>query len=151
MKEISVVTAWNEMRDLADPHHRSGPLADGRTVILQSMIDLTEQRRLEEALRRNQEEMRVRLAELEALYSSAPLGLAMLDKDLRFVRANEALATINGMPAADHIGRFVFDIVPHRQRDAEPVMRRSRDRASRSGTSNSRAKPAESRAPSAIG
>jgi PAS domain S-box-containing protein len=124
VKEVTVVTAWNEMRIWQIRTTDPVLWPDGRTVILQSMIDLTEQRRLEEALRRNQEEMRVRLAELEALYSSAPLGLAMLDKDLRFIRANEALATINGMPTADHIGRFVFDIVPHRQRDAEPVMRR---------------------------
>jgi PAS domain S-box-containing protein len=124
VKEVTIVTAWNEVRIWQIRTTDPVLWPDGRTVILQSMIDLTEQRRLEEALRRNQEEMRVRLAELEALYSSAPLGLAMLDKDLRFVRANEALATINGMPSADHIGRFVFDVVPHRQREAEPVMRR---------------------------
>jgi PAS domain S-box-containing protein len=92
-------------------------------VVLQAMSDLTEQRRLEEALRRNQEEMRLRLAELEALYFSAPLGLAMVDKDMNYVRANEALAEINGVPAADHIGRLVFDVVPDPRGQAEALFR----------------------------
>ena len=118
-KEINVWTAWNEMRVWMI--HTTDPLVwpDGRTVIIQSMFDLTDQRRLEETLRRNQEQMRVRLAELESLYQSAPLGLAMLDRDLKYVRVNDALADMNGVPAADHIGQFVFDVVPDLRVQAE--------------------------------
>jgi PAS domain S-box-containing protein len=122
-KEITVFTAWNEMRIWEIRTTDPVLWPDGRMVILQAMFDLTEQRRLEEALRRNQEEMRLRLAELEALYFSAPLGLAMVDKDLKYVRANEALAEINGVPAADHIGRFVFDVIPDLRDQAEGLFR----------------------------
>ena len=120
-KEITVWTAWDER--LVWLIQTSDPLIwpDGRTVIIQSMFDLTEQRRLEESLRRSQEQMRVRLAELESLYQSAPLGLAMLDRDLKYVRVNDALAEINGVPAAEHIGRFVFDVVPDLREQAEPL------------------------------
>lgn len=123
IKEITVFTAWNEMR--VWEIRTTDPILwpDGRMVVFQSIFDLTEQRRLEEALRRNQEEMRVRLAELEALYFSAPLGLAMIDKDLRFVRANEALAEIDGMPAAAHLGRSIHDIAPHLHGQAEDRLR----------------------------
>lgn len=67
--------------------------------------------------------MRIRLAELEALYSSAPLGLAMIDNNLQYVRANDALAEINGVAAADHIGRFIFEISPDLRAQAETRFR----------------------------
>ena len=122
-KEINVWTAWDEMRVWMI--HTTDPFIwpDGRSVIIQSMFDLTEQRRLEGTLRRNQEQMRVRLAELESLYQSAPLGLAMLDHDLKFVRVNDALADMNGIPAADHIGKYAFDVVPDLRAQAEPMFK----------------------------
>ena len=123
-KEITVWTAWDER--LVWRIQTSDPMIwpDGRNVIVQFMFDLTEQRRLEDSLRANQEQMRVRLAELESLYQSAPLGLAMLDRDLKFVRVNDALAEINGVSASDHIGRFVFDLVPDLRVQAEPLFQR---------------------------
>ncbi|OKH35551.1 hypothetical protein NIES2119_20060 [[Phormidium ambiguum] IAM M-71] len=50
--------------------------------------------------------------EIEAIYQSAPIGLAILDADLRFVRINEQLAEINGLPVAAHIGRTVRELLP---------------------------------------
>jgi PAS domain S-box-containing protein len=38
--------------------------------------------------------------------------LAIVDTELRFLRINNALAEINGIPAAEHIGKTVKDIVP---------------------------------------
>lgn len=52
------------------------------------------------------------LAELRQIYASAPIGLAMVDRDLRFVRINEHLAEINGWPAAMHVGRTVAEMIP---------------------------------------
>ena len=65
---------------------------------------------------------RRQLHELESLYHSAPIGLALLDRDLRFVRINEALAEMNGAPVADHIGRSAWDIVPSVRDMAEPLL-----------------------------
>ena len=42
---------------------------------------------------------------LDTLLSSAPVGLAFFDRELRFVRVNQTLAQINGRPAEEHIGR----------------------------------------------
>ena len=50
--------------------------------------------------------------EIEAIYQSAPIGLAILDADLRFVRINEQLAEINGMSVAAHVGRKVQELLP---------------------------------------
>lgn len=52
------------------------------------------------------------LAALHGLFGSAPLGIALLDSEQRYVRVNEALARLNGVPARDHPGRTVRDILP---------------------------------------
>ncbi len=46
------------------------------------------------------------------LVSQSPIGLAVLDTDLRYVLVNPALERINGMPAALHIGRRIGDMLP---------------------------------------
>lgn len=62
--------------------------------------------------------------ELAALYDAAPVGLCILDTELRYVRINERLAEINGIPAADHIGRTVHEIVPDLTDQAVAAMKR---------------------------
>ena len=42
-----------------------------------------------------------------------PLGLALLDTELRFVRINPYFAEGNGRPIADHIGRRVQEALPN--------------------------------------
>ena len=44
------------------------------------------------------------LAELDAVFREAPLGLAFVDRDLRFLRVNEELARFNGRSVAEHLG-----------------------------------------------
>ncbi|MFJ2932490.1 SpoIIE family protein phosphatase [Streptomyces sp. NPDC087219] len=51
-----------------------------------------------------------RLALSEQLVSQAPVGFALLDTDLRYRLVNSALERINGVPAAEHIGRRPRDI-----------------------------------------
>ena len=48
----------------------------------------------------------------------------MLDKELRYVRINDRLAEINGISAADHIGRTVREIVPDIADQAEAALRK---------------------------
>ena len=63
------------------------------------------------------------LAEIEAIYHTLPIGLAVLDTDLRFQRINRALAEINGVSPEDHVGRTVREIVPDLADGAESVLR----------------------------
>ncbi len=49
---------------------------------------------------------------LDTVFARAPVGLALYDRELRLMRINDHLAEINGMPAADQLGRHVRDIVP---------------------------------------
>jgi PAS domain S-box-containing protein len=49
---------------------------------------------------------------LDAIFERAPVGLAVHDRDLRYVRINDRMAEINGLPASEHIGRPVADVLP---------------------------------------
>jgi len=51
-------------------------------------------------------------AELEVIYRSAPLGLAVYDRNLRFLRINDAMARFNNLSPAEHVGRRVDEVVP---------------------------------------
>jgi PAS domain S-box-containing protein len=52
------------------------------------------------------------LALLDTVFTSAPVGLAFFDRELRYVAVNEALAQINGVPVEQHAGRTPSDLVP---------------------------------------
>src|SRR3954454_5154556 len=47
---------------------------------------------------------------LDALFETAPVGLALMDLDLRFVRVNDRLASMTREAPADHIGRPPGDV-----------------------------------------
>lgn len=61
--------------------------------------------------------------DLAALFQQAPVGFAVLDPDLRYLQCNEALATMNGIPAARHLGRTVREMVPELADQVEPRFR----------------------------
>src|SRR5206468_10857083 len=48
----------------------------------------------------------------EGLETDAAVGFAVHDEELRFELVSRSLAAINGLPAADHLGRRVTDILP---------------------------------------
>ncbi len=52
------------------------------------------------------------LALSDRLVTQSPLGLAVLDTDLRYVRVNAALARMNGLPAKEHLGRHLAEVLP---------------------------------------
>ena len=49
---------------------------------------------------------------LDALSDSAPIGLAFVDRDLRFRLINRRLAQMNGLSAAEHIGKRPDEVLP---------------------------------------
>ena len=98
--------------------------ADGRRYCVVTGRDVTEQRNAEQALRVSRAESVAQHEELESLYNEAPVGLCLFDPGLRFVRINDFLADINGLPVADHLGRTVREVVPHLADAAEPLLRR---------------------------
>jgi len=63
------------------------------------------------------------LNELRSLYNSAPIGLAMIDREFRFQRINKVLADITGFPVQAHLGKPVWDFLPDLRATAEPLFR----------------------------
>lgn len=87
--------------------------AESRPVRMVGMIiDITSRKLFEEFLRQSEETTRRQLAEIEAIYATAPIGLCVLDTEFRFVRINEFLAEVNGFPVSEHIGRTVQELLP---------------------------------------
>ncbi|HTR45287.1 MAG TPA: EAL domain-containing protein, partial [Thermodesulfovibrionales bacterium] len=74
--------------------------------------DITDRKRAEDALRRSEEMSRARLAELQVIYATAPIGLCFVDTALRYVNVNEKLAAMNNMPVQEHLGRTVCAEMP---------------------------------------
>ncbi|MFF0189549.1 SpoIIE family protein phosphatase [Streptomyces sp. NPDC005244] len=52
------------------------------------------------------------LALCEQLINQSPIGLALMDPDLRYLMVNPALERIDGIPAEDHIGRHLRETLP---------------------------------------
>jgi PAS domain S-box-containing protein len=52
-------------------------------------------------------------ATLYTMIESAPVGLALWDNELRFMRINRALAEMTGLPPADHVGCRLDEMLPH--------------------------------------
>ena len=52
------------------------------------------------------------LGKLESLLAASPVGIAFLDRNLRYLRINDALAALNGCPASEHIGRSIVEMLP---------------------------------------
>ncbi|MDJ0385967.1 SpoIIE family protein phosphatase [Streptomyces sp. G-G2] len=62
------------------------------------------------------------------LVSQSPIGLGVMDTDLRYVLVNPALERMNGRPAAEHLGRTLAEALPFFDVDAiESAMRQVLD------------------------
>ncbi|HEY9622559.1 MAG TPA: PAS domain S-box protein [Crinalium sp.] len=102
---------------------RALPTRDSQNQItgwIGTITDIDDIKRSEALVQQSKQQMQRQLAEIEAIYQSAPIGLNVLDTDLRFVRINQRLADINGFPVEAHIGRTVRELFPDL---ADPVER----------------------------
>jgi two-component system cell cycle sensor histidine kinase/response regulator CckA len=59
---------------------------------------------------------------LDAFFTDAPAGLAILDAELRYVRLNQTLASMNGRSIAQHIGKRVGEVLPTLTPAVEPIL-----------------------------
>ncbi|MGH9499719.1 MAG: sigma 54-interacting transcriptional regulator [Terriglobales bacterium] len=57
-----------------------------------------------------------------AFFDAPNVGFVICDEDLRYVRINDALARMNGLPAAAHLGKTVYDILGDAAAKVEPAL-----------------------------
>lgn len=60
---------------------------------------------------------------LQLIYDTAPIGLACLSLDCRYLQINQRLTEICGLSVEDHLGRFVKDCVPALADSVEQIVR----------------------------
>jgi PAS domain S-box-containing protein len=66
--------------------------------------------------------------QLEDLVDALPVGVAIFDRDLRYLRLNEQLARINGFPVSEHLGRRIDEVVPDLDPEVYSELRRALER-----------------------
>jgi PAS domain S-box-containing protein len=89
---------------------QSYPNDDGIMIFFR---DFTQERLAQEALRRKSEEAERQHAEIESVYRTAPIGLALFDtKDFRYLRLNDRQAAFFGLKPEQIVGRTVTEMAP---------------------------------------
>lgn len=121
-KHISKPRLWNVQSGCY--HHslaEAAPVLNENGDIIEwvgKVRDLQEQRQVEAALSAANAEAERRREELEQLYESAPVGMSLLDRELRFVRVNRKLAEMNGVTQDLHLGKTVSEVLEGRLDDS---------------------------------
>jgi PAS domain S-box-containing protein len=94
------------------------PVRDGGRVtgVAAALQDVTAIRRAEQAAHEH-------LREIESIFHKAPVGLSLMDRDLRYVRVNQAIADLNGISVEEVVGKTYRDLSPETADVAEPVLR----------------------------
>jgi len=87
---------------------------DGAVVAMHGILDL-----IDEQGQAVEEDFGVPLS---AFFTGAPAGLAILDVELRFVRINRRLAEMHVLPAPEHVGRALGDVLPGLAPLIEPIL-----------------------------
>ena len=64
-----------------------------------------------------------RLAQLQAVYDGAPVGLGFLDRNLKYININRRLAEMHNVSIADHYGKTIAEIIPEVYPLIEPHVR----------------------------
>jgi len=103
--EFRIIRPDGEVRWLADRVTVICDETDLPVRLLGINFDITERKEREAMIRQQ-------LAEIEAIYATAPVGLCLVDRDLRYMRINETLATINGSTIAEQLGRSLAETQP---------------------------------------
>ncbi|MBE9225119.1 PAS domain S-box protein, partial [Phormidium sp. LEGE 05292] len=105
---------------------RAIPTRDSHNQItgwIGTITNIDDIKRSEALVQRSEQQIRQQLAEIEAIYQSAPIGLNVLDTEFRFVRINQRLAEINGLPVEAHIGRTLRELFPTLADTLEQILR----------------------------
>ncbi len=74
--------------------------------------------------KQQREEIERREAQLNAFFSNAPVGLAIIDKDLCFQRINAPFAQLNGLDSREQVGKPLKDVIADLSSQIQPLLRK---------------------------
>jgi two-component system, chemotaxis family, CheB/CheR fusion protein len=87
-------------------------LNDAIDGVIFVFADVTKIRLAQAELARNEGLARQRSHEIETLYKTAPVGMALVDRNRRYLKINQHFAELNGQPIEKHIGRTLEEMIP---------------------------------------
>jgi len=93
-------------------------------AIIGASHDISEQIWTEVELQKSAERTRAQLDEIEAVYSSTPIGLCQLGTDTRYIRVNQKFTEMDGFSIGEHVGRTIRDLDPDLADLAEETIRK---------------------------
>lgn len=81
--------------------------------VLVLAVEITDQVRARKETEVREQMLRMQTSELEAVYRTAPIGLALFDPvEFRYLRLNDTQAQIVGLPANEILGKTLTEIAP---------------------------------------
>jgi PAS domain S-box-containing protein len=96
-------------------------LPDGSFGVVCYFYDFTERQLWADELQEAKGREEANALELEGLYEEAPLGLAMVDRDFRFVRMNPACVAMIAATRSDALGKTPWQISPILEQTLKPI------------------------------
>jgi len=104
-QEVTLRTTGDRLLMRLRPYLTDDDRCDGLVMVLVEINDL---KAIQTMLER-------RTAELEALYHTVPIGLAVIDDQFTYIRANDLLAQMSNLPDATYmVGQAVSAVLPDR-------------------------------------
>jgi len=120
-REIGIAASGETFIMRIRPYRTIDDRLDG--VVL-SFFDITARKRQEVQLAENRQDLARQYAELETLYDTTPVGLALIGRNRRWLRINAELAAINGFPPEAHIGKRQEELIPDIDNEVAAVQQR---------------------------
>ena len=97
-------------------------LSSGGVVAL--LTDISEMKLLQDSIEAARKSKAQQFEELEFLYRSAPVGLMMVDPELRIVKLNDRLAELGGKSVGEQLGRPIGELfAPQTRETVEQAIR----------------------------
>ncbi|MBD1823448.1 diguanylate cyclase [Cyanobacteria bacterium FACHB-DQ100] len=76
---------------------------------------------LEQQIEERTAELQESKATLDGFFAAAPVGLGIVDHQLRYVRINQLLSKMNGLSIERHLGQTIWQVLPNLAPNLEPV------------------------------
>lgn len=101
---------------LAESLHRARRAAEATTERLQKSLT---------ALGQSEQTAQERLALLDLVYDTAPVGLGLMSAECRFIRINHLMASMVGCQRDECLNRSLLELLPQLNADLEPLCARA--------------------------
>ena len=116
-REVTLLPIREVLLMRVNPYQQEDGSNDGVVV---TFINITE-------LKQTQTQLRTSNAILENLFSASPVGLSLHDRNLRFLKINQALADMNGFSVEEHLSKDPSELMPELHEQIAPIFEHVRE------------------------